>query len=61
LNLLNKSCMALLFFALPIQIATAAEPKRDFAIKTKSIGAKVSLDAKIKADAALALATWPLA
>lgn len=53
--------MALLFFALPIQIATAAEPKRDFAIKTKSIGAKVSLDAKIKADAALALATWPLA
>jgi len=34
--------------------AIAAEPKPDFAIKTKSIEANVSLDAKIKADAALA-------
>ncbi len=32
----------------------AAEPKPDFTIKTKSIDTNVSLDAKIKADAALA-------
>ncbi|MBX9648460.1 MAG: DUF3298 and DUF4163 domain-containing protein [Xanthobacteraceae bacterium] len=32
----------------------AAEPKPDFAIKTKSVEASVSLDAKIKANAALA-------
>lgn len=35
-------------------IALAAEPKPDFTIKTKSIEAHVSLDAKIKANAALA-------
>jgi uncharacterized protein DUF3298 len=34
--------------------ALAAEPKPDFAIKTKTIEASVSLDAKIKADPALA-------
>lgn len=34
--------------------ALAAEPKPDFTIKTKSIDTNVSLDAKIKADAALA-------
>jgi hypothetical protein len=34
--------------------ALAAQPKTDFAIKTKSIEASVTLDAKIKADAALA-------
>jgi len=34
--------------------AYAVEPKPDFAIKTKSIETSVSLDAKIKADAALA-------
>src|SRR3981081_1003972 len=34
--------------------ALAAEPKPDFTIKTKSIDTGVSLDAKIKADAALA-------
>jgi hypothetical protein len=34
--------------------ALAAEPKPDFAIKTKSIEASVSLDVKIKADPALA-------
>lgn len=33
--------------------ALAAEPKPDFAIKTKSIEASVFLDGKIKADAAL--------
>jgi hypothetical protein len=32
----------------------AAEPKPDFAIKTRSIEASVFLDAKIKADPALA-------
>ena len=36
--------------------ALAAEPKPDFTIKTKSIEASVSLDAKVKADAALAAA-----
>jgi hypothetical protein len=34
--------------------ALAAEPKPDFSIKTRSIEASVILDAKIKADAALA-------
>jgi uncharacterized protein YndB with AHSA1/START domain len=34
--------------------ALAAEPKPDFALKTKSLEASVSLDAKIKANAALA-------
>src|SRR5882757_3507347 len=34
--------------------ALAAEPKPDFAIKTKSIETSVTLDAKIKADPALA-------
>lgn len=34
--------------------ALAAEPKPDFNLKTKSIEASVSLDARIKADAALA-------
>lgn len=34
--------------------ALAAEPKSDFNLKTKSVEASVSLDAKIKADAALA-------
>lgn len=41
-------------FAWLTLLATAAEPKPDFAIKTKSIAASVSLDEKIKADAALA-------
>jgi Deacetylase PdaC len=35
-------------------VALAAEPKPDFSSKTKSIEASVILDAKIKADAALA-------
>ena len=34
--------------------ALAAEPKPDFSIKTRSIEASVILDAKIKADPALA-------
>jgi hypothetical protein len=40
--------------ALSLSPAVAAEPKPDFAIKTKSIEASVSLDDKIKADPALA-------
>ena len=37
-----------------LNTALAAEPKSDFAIKTKSIEANVILDARIKSDAALA-------
>jgi hypothetical protein len=44
----------LLLGALPIRPALATEPKPDFTIKTKSIDTNVTLDAKIKADAALA-------
>jgi hypothetical protein len=44
---------AIAFFA-SLNAALAAEPKPDFTIKTKSIDTSVSLDAKIKADAALA-------
>jgi Protein of unknown function (DUF3298) len=44
---------AVLCFALPGP-ALAAEPKPDFAIKTKSIDATVFLDDRIKADPALA-------
>ena len=44
---------AIACFASP-SYTLAAEPKSDFAIKTKSIEASVSLDARIKADAALA-------
>ena len=40
--------------ALCVVRALAAEPKPDFSIKTKSIEASVILDAKIKADPALA-------
>ena len=41
--------------------ALAAEPKPDFNLKTKSVEASVSLDAKIKADAALAADCLPRA
>ena len=40
--------------AAALALALAAEPKPDFSIKTKSVEASVILDAKIKADPALA-------
>jgi hypothetical protein len=50
---IGLACAIACFAALNTAFA-AAEPKPDFTIKTKSIEASVSLDAKIKADAALA-------
>ena len=50
---LARSTVALLLF-LAVFPALAADPKPDFTIKTKSIDTSVTLDAKIKADAALA-------
>jgi uncharacterized protein DUF3298 len=46
--------VALLWGVLFVQPVLAAEPKPDAAVKTKSIDASVFLDAKIKADPALA-------
>jgi hypothetical protein len=50
---IGLACAIACFASLNIAFA-AAEPKPDFAIKTKSIDTSVSLDANIKADAALA-------
>jgi Protein of unknown function (DUF3298) len=55
-NMMNRTfrlCLALAFASLAFP-ALAAEPKPDFTIKTKSIDASVTLEARIKADAALA-------
>ena len=48
-----RLCLAIFLTAFAVS-ALAAEPKPDFNLKTKSVEASVTLDAKIKADAALA-------
>jgi hypothetical protein len=48
-----RTCLTVLLAAVAFQ-AFAAEPKPDFSIRTKSLEASVFLDAKIKADPALA-------
>ena len=53
MNPLNRFSLTILLAGISLA-ALAAEPKPDFAIKTKLIETSVSLDAKIKADAALA-------
>jgi hypothetical protein len=50
---IRLACAIACFASLTTAFA-AAEPKPDFTIKTKSVEASVSLDARIKADAALA-------
>ena len=53
MNRTLRTCLTI-FLACFTVTALAAEPKSDFAVKTKSIEASVWLDARIKADAALA-------
>jgi len=53
MNRTLRACLTIAFTSLAFP-ALAAEPKPDFTIKTKSVEASVSLDAKIKANAALA-------
>jgi hypothetical protein len=53
MNLILRTCLTISLASLAFA-ALAAEPKPDFNLKTKLIEASVSLDAKIKADAALA-------
>jgi uncharacterized protein DUF3298 len=53
MNLIFRTCLALFLAGFTFS-ALAAEPKPDFTLKTKSIEASVSLDARIKANAALA-------
>lgn len=53
MNLILRTCLTISLASLAFA-ALAAEPKPDFNLKTKLIKASVSLDAKIKADAALA-------
>jgi Protein of unknown function (DUF3298) len=53
MNLILRTCLTISLASLAFA-ALAAEPKPDFNLKTKLIAASVSLDAKIKADAALA-------
>ncbi len=53
MTVLKRIGLTILFTSFTFS-ALAAEPKPDFSIKTKSIEASVSLDAKIKADAVLA-------
>ncbi len=53
MNRTLRACLTIAFTSLAFA-ALAAEPKPDFTIKTKSVEASVSLDAKIKANAALA-------
>lgn len=48
-----RACLLVLMTAVSLQ-AIAADPKPDFAIKTKAIETSVSLDATIKAEPALA-------
>src|SRR5687768_10625054 len=48
-----RTCLTVLLVAVTLR-AYAAEPKPDFSIKTKWVEASVILDAKIKADPALA-------
>ena len=52
MNLILRTCLTVSLASLAFA-ALAAEPKPDFNLKTKLIEASVSLDAKIKADAAL--------
>jgi uncharacterized protein YndB with AHSA1/START domain len=54
MNRTLRICLTIAFTSLAFP-ALAAEPKPDFNLKTKSVEASVSLDAKIKADAALAM------
>jgi hypothetical protein len=49
-----RACLVALSAALFLSPALAAEPKPDYAVKTKVIDAKVMLDAQVKADARLA-------
>jgi hypothetical protein len=53
MNLILRACLAISLASF-LFAALAAEPKPDFNLKTKSVEASVSLDAKIKANAALA-------
>jgi hypothetical protein len=50
----TKLSLALLLSLMSLQAAFAADSKPDLSIKTKALGASVVLDAKIKADRALA-------
>jgi hypothetical protein len=52
--LVARCCGALILSCLSVQAALADDPKPDATIKTKAIEANVFLDARIKADAALA-------
>jgi hypothetical protein len=52
--LVARCCAALILSCLSVQAALADDPKPDATIKTKAIEANVFLDARIKADAALA-------
>lgn len=53
MNLILRTCLTISLASLAFA-ALAAEPKPDFTLKTKSLEASVSLDARIKANAALA-------
>jgi hypothetical protein len=53
MNLILRTCLTVSLASLAFA-ALAADPKPDFNLKTKLIEASVSLDARIKADAALA-------
>lgn len=53
MNPILRTCLAISLASFSFAVL-AAEPKPDFTLKTRSIEANVTLDAKIKADAALA-------
>jgi uncharacterized protein YndB with AHSA1/START domain len=53
MNRTLRTCLTIAFASFAFS-APAAEPKPDFHLKTKLVEANVTLDAKIKADAALA-------
>ena len=53
MNTILRTCLAISLASFSFA-ALAAEPKPDFKLKTKSVEASVSLDGKIKANAALA-------